>query len=1259
MMGEYKFMSYNVASREDLAGVVDLIKMNRPKIVFLQEVGLTTEQLKVLLPRGYTGECNIDVEDNRKPGVATVWEEGKEAEVCNIIKCRMQVVKWGEEKFINVYGPSGTHGQKGRRILYGQDLLQEILALDKLPILVGDWNCVTRPQDVEEEVRNENDPLSRARSQFSRKRSMELKQIIEAYKYSDAFLLNNQSMDFTWLRKGRRKSRLDRVYVPERVVRLLRKVEHILHISDHKAVITTMGMERGSGGNRRREIERGMWKLNSQVLEDRNFSANFDKKLESMVKQQDDFEDLVEWWEDCFKQDTTSFLKDFSAHRMQARGDTRGLISGCLQKAGQEEDWEKVAYCRARLVRMNKEDAMGLIVRSRHQETAEQETASLYHLNREVKRGNKGSLSKLAKEVDQREAPEDEEERPRPDLSSLNPDGLVPLLEEEEEQVEEEDGQQEGQVLEEDEAEVQEDRKRKERKGIEGTGKERQEALMRREEVKPNSRTRKKKKIIVEEREEREELVGGFFSKLFQGYHGENGEVQDEVFKPDFKGIDDLLKGVGELSEEQAREMVQEVNLKEMTDAIEKSSRNKSPGLDGLTYELYKSKKEKLGPLLVEVVNELLAHLKMPKSNREGATRLISKLLADQIPKVTELRPITLLNVDYKLLTMILAGRMEKVLKSLLKSTQSCGVGNITSSAFKILSTVEAIARQGGQAALLSLDLFKAYDRVNLEYVKLVMKKMKFDEVFIDWILLLHDQAKTHLLLDFKMEPIEVNFSVRQGDPIAMILFLIYIEPLLLRLEEAIGGVQFKAAFKWGQRKEPQRLREKVEAYVDDAMVFVTNKEEIVLVDKVMRGFERASGAILNRSAKTKIMGLGDWKGNKRWPLSWVDTVAEMKIFGFVVRPNWDQLLERNWEEQLKSFKETLMGWSSRTLDTLSERAQVVTTFALSKLWYRAQILPLPGVWAAKFEEAVAGFLWRGQITVHLLPQETVCLPKGEGGLGMPYLRAKCESLLLKQTCRMLMQGGGPGAHVNFWLGGRLGVRGMDGILFHQEWTAGGIRDNMPHMLECMRELFSEARDTARIDIFELQSVTAKEIYKSYTETLPPPAVEAKHPWRDWKTAWKRSVNPIIPRVAQNTVFLLLHDRVGTRARGRRLMPGRFESDLCPRCWGHPETQQHRYVDCDWVRDAWNRLRFIMENLDLSLRGVGDREILYLTFPRTERDTAVLWLLGSYLELVEREAIGERRKVSGHNLYGYLKYQKMAVKHLAVPNPGTIPTLDC
>ena len=94
------------------------------------------------------------------------------------------------------------------------------------------------------------------------------------------------------------------------------------------------------------------------------------------------------------------------------------------------------------------------------------------------------------------------------------------------------------------------------------------------------------------------------------------------------------------------------------------------------------------------------------------------------------------------------------------------------------------MTRNGSNAAILSLDFFKAYHRVSPEFPEEVMRTMNLPETFISWILLLHDEVDTCFLLSFTTKSIPITFGVPEGDPIAMILYVIFIEPLLLRLEE-------------------------------------------------------------------------------------------------------------------------------------------------------------------------------------------------------------------------------------------------------------------------------------------------------------------------------------------------------------------------------------------------------------------------------------------------------------------------------------------
>ena len=137
------FLSYNVGASSDLGGVSQLVSMYKPTFIFLQEVTLITDNL-VAVPglEAYQGVSNVDPLGGGKPGTATLWLTGIEGVVVtNIVSRRVQYITTANDGiFINLYAPSGTQGERERRLLFNQDLLPMVLAAPPRPTLVGDWN---------------------------------------------------------------------------------------------------------------------------------------------------------------------------------------------------------------------------------------------------------------------------------------------------------------------------------------------------------------------------------------------------------------------------------------------------------------------------------------------------------------------------------------------------------------------------------------------------------------------------------------------------------------------------------------------------------------------------------------------------------------------------------------------------------------------------------------------------------------------------------------------------------------------------------------------------------------------------------------------------------------------------------------------------------------------------------------------------------------------------------------------------------------
>ena len=193
---------------------------------------------------------------------------------------------------------------------------------------------------------------------------------------------------------------------------------------------------------------------------------------------------------------------------------------------------------------------------------------------------------------------------------------------------------------------------------------------------------------MSEDKDNIEESITKFFHALFNGHHNASLEDTGEPFKADDSELDYFLQDLSALPDNERDNLVKEIKIEELEEIVGKCTRNKSPGLDGLSYEFYQITFSIIKHELLQIMQCQLDRARIIESNKHGVTRLAPKV--NGVPSVDELRPITLLNCDYKILSKWLVRRMKLVLPHVIKSGQLCTVGqkNILFGVSNILSSI-------------------------------------------------------------------------------------------------------------------------------------------------------------------------------------------------------------------------------------------------------------------------------------------------------------------------------------------------------------------------------------------------------------------------------------------------------------------------------------------------------------------------------------------------------------------------------------------
>ena len=440
--------------------------------------------------------------------------------------------------------------------------------------------------------------------------------------------------------------------------------------------------------------------------------------------------------------------------------------------------------------------------------------------------------------------------------------------------------------------------------------------------------------VEVTSKDDIEQAHFDFYSRLY------SAEQLDVTFQNEF------LSQIDTSLDDDTRELCEGVlDLTEITSALKGLSSEKTPGSDGLPLEFYVKFWHLLAPYLLKVFNFSLQTGYLSNSMRESVTRLLFKKGDRKLLK--NWRPISLVNVDYKICSKALANRLAKVL-SIIKKDQTCSVPGRTIfhtlALFRdVLDHVNTTKETG---IFVSLDREKAFDCVDHTFLCRTLERFGFGPSFLRWISTLYHGVSMKITVNgFLTEQILLQRGVRQGDSLSPLLYVICAEVLAqnIRNHTGIQGFLLPGANSYF----------KIRQYADDSTCFVKDTYSLQNLFYLLRKFERGTGAKLNLS-KTEAMWLGAWRSRTDTPLGLL-WVMKMKVCGVWFSNGLVNVDPDNWLHRISKLESNINQWKCRSL-SLVGKVLVINILGASKFWFLAKVLPTPEWVLTRFKTLVFPF---------------------------------------------------------------------------------------------------------------------------------------------------------------------------------------------------------------------------------------------------------------------------------------------------------------
>lgn len=668
--------------------------------------------------------------------------------------------------------------------------------------------------------------------------------------------------------------------------------------------------------------------------------------------------------------------------------------------------------------------------------------------------------------------------------------------------------------------------------------------------------------------------VRDFYKTLFS---------EEEV---DESKIEYFLEGIVKLSNCERDVCEGKITKKEVYEALKLMSVDKSPGCDGLTCEFYEEFIHLFDEAFVDMINLCFKEGTMAYSQRLATITLICKNV-EKSEFLSNWRPISLLNLDYKIISKVLSVRLSKVLSKIVNVDQTCSIvgRSIVDNLHLMRNTVDYVNQKDMNCAVLSLDQIKAFDRVAYKFLDRILQAVNFGPDFQRWIRVLYTDILSQVEVNGHLtEPFEVKRGVRQGCSLSPMLYVLFMEPFANKVREDKNIV--------GLKMPGTKDQVKISQYADDTNIVITTLRSGYNVFKLIDLFGMASGSKLNLDKSWGIW-LGKWKNRSDKPFGIQWTNDSRKICGILVG-NGD-VVDKSWERVIEKLEDGCKLANMRNV-TFKARSNLIQAVIGSKIWYTGTVLVLPEKFAKQLETIVFKFFWgklKESVAREVMYMNYLC-----GGFSVVNVRVKVEALHVKHIISLFSTEAKWKYFAIYWIG--MSLRLLEGTF---------ALNDRPHCIE-MPSFYGSAMESFRkitMEKNELVKLKTRDIYRillKQREVIP--NVVNKYPTIDFTEAWKnvhcKVIDPFHRDIAWRIMYQVLPVNMYLYTKN---ISKYCDCHMCPAV----ESLAHLFIVCPVVKALWKYVEQLICDYTKRQVLIDGRLIMFNVFSKAESEEHNVLLL--------------------------------------------------